>query len=132
MKRDVIRTGKRTNQGVVDDAISYAKRYVANNYQDNENQIGIDLLTKDQMSFELFEKRLAERKAREKALNEANKGRTTANVKYSFNLPPLSKADLTKEVKENDLEIDVSPGKRSFEESILIGASAITALFMFL
>lgn len=134
MKRDVTRTGKRTNQGVVDDAISYAKRYVSNNYQDHEHQNGIDLLTKNSISYELYEKHQANKKAREKAMREMKRGQTNGNVRYSFNLPPLSKSDLTGEadVFREDLEIDVTPGTRTLEESILIGVSAITALFMFL
>jgi hypothetical protein len=44
MKRDVTRTGKRTRRGMVDDAVSFAQRYVANNYRDGTNQRAIDFL----------------------------------------------------------------------------------------
>jgi len=54
MKRDVTKTGIRTNQGLMDDAVSYAKRYIANNYIDQSRQIGIDYLLGKRKS--LFEK----------------------------------------------------------------------------
>lgn len=44
MKRDVTKTGKRTSRGMMDDAVSFAKRYITNTYQDHINQRGIDLL----------------------------------------------------------------------------------------
>jgi hypothetical protein len=50
MKRDVTKTGIRTKQGMVDDAISYAKRYIANNYIDPSRQIGIDYLLGERQS----------------------------------------------------------------------------------
>lgn len=44
MKRDVTRTGKRTRRGMVDDAVAFAQRYVANNYRDSTFQKAIDFL----------------------------------------------------------------------------------------
>jgi uncharacterized protein (UPF0305 family) len=44
MKRDVTRTGQRTGRGMVDDAVSFAQRYVANNYQDKSFQKAINIL----------------------------------------------------------------------------------------
>lgn len=44
MKRDVTRTGRRTKMGVVDDALSFAQRYVVNNYRDSTFQKAIDFI----------------------------------------------------------------------------------------
>lgn len=55
MKRDVTKTGIRTKQGLMDDAVSYAKRYIANNYIDQSRQLGIDYLLGTRKS--LFEQR---------------------------------------------------------------------------
>lgn len=44
MKRDVTKTGRRTHKGALEDAISYAQRYISNNYRDLHKQRGIDLL----------------------------------------------------------------------------------------
>jgi hypothetical protein len=44
MKRDVTRSGVRTQRGAVDDAISGARRYFANNLRDLRRQLGIDVL----------------------------------------------------------------------------------------
>eukprot|EP01033_Poteriospumella_lacustris_P000157 gene158-104_t len=49
MKRDVTRTGKRTRRGMMDDAVSFAQRYLANNYRDSAYQralnffLGLDI-----------------------------------------------------------------------------------------
>lgn len=42
MKRDVTRTGKRTRRGMMDDAVSFAQRYLANNYRDSAYQRALD------------------------------------------------------------------------------------------
>lgn len=47
MKRDVTRTGVRTKRGVLDDAVSFAQRYIANNYHDSTYQSGLDMLIGD-------------------------------------------------------------------------------------
>lgn len=44
MKRDVTRTGVRTQQGAIDDAVSGMKRYYVNNYKDWRRQLGVDLM----------------------------------------------------------------------------------------
>lgn len=44
MKRDVTRMGVRTRRGMLDDALSFLKRYVANNYWDVAYQRALDLL----------------------------------------------------------------------------------------
>jgi hypothetical protein len=44
MKRDVTRSGVRTQRGAMDDAISGARRYFANNLRDLRRQLGIDVL----------------------------------------------------------------------------------------
>lgn len=49
MKRDVTRTGKRTRRGMMDDAVSFAQRYLVNNYRDSAYQralnffLGLDI-----------------------------------------------------------------------------------------
>ncbi len=42
LKRDVTRTGKRTNQGVFDDGMNSAMRYYINNYKDEQTQKALD------------------------------------------------------------------------------------------
>jgi hypothetical protein len=42
LKRDVTRTGKRTNQGVFDDGMNSAMRYYINNYKDEQTQRELD------------------------------------------------------------------------------------------
>ena len=42
LKRDVTRTGKRTNQGVLDDGFNSAMRYYLNNYRDEQIQKELD------------------------------------------------------------------------------------------
>jgi hypothetical protein len=42
LKRDVTRTGKRTNQGVFDDGMNSAMRYYINNYRDEQTQRELD------------------------------------------------------------------------------------------
>lgn len=44
MKRDVTRMGVRTKRGMLDDAVSFLRRYVANNYWDTAYQRALDLL----------------------------------------------------------------------------------------
>ena len=46
LKRDVTRTGKRTNQGVFDDGVNSAMRYFINNYRDESTQAAIDFTLK--------------------------------------------------------------------------------------
>jgi hypothetical protein len=44
MKRDITRTGVRTNKGALDDAVSGAQRFFVNNYRDAKRQLGIDMM----------------------------------------------------------------------------------------
>jgi hypothetical protein len=44
MKRDITRTGVRTNKGALDDAVSGAQRFFVNNYRDAKKQLGIDMM----------------------------------------------------------------------------------------
>ncbi len=48
MKRDVTKTGVRTGRGLVDDAFSFAQRYVSNNLIDPSYQRRIDFMLGDQ------------------------------------------------------------------------------------
>lgn len=44
MKRDVTMWGRRTKRGAVDDGLTFAKRYVINNYRDERKLRGLQLL----------------------------------------------------------------------------------------
>eukprot|EP01039_Chlorochromonas_danica_P006469 gene6469-7134_t len=44
MKRDVTITGTRTRHGVMEDAISYVRRYYSNNYRDPQRQIALNTM----------------------------------------------------------------------------------------
>jgi hypothetical protein len=54
MKRDVTQTGLRTRKGMLNDAVSFMKRYISNNYQDYQYQNGINFLLGNKLSFDSF------------------------------------------------------------------------------
>jgi hypothetical protein len=44
LKRDVTKYGKRTTRGAINDGVNSARRYFINNYHDEKNQLGLDLI----------------------------------------------------------------------------------------
>jgi hypothetical protein len=140
MKRDVTRQGKRTKRGIVDDMLSFTRRYISNNYHDAEYQNGLNLILRNSLDYQVFEKSYFYDSKNKKIEFQENSGKI--KVEMNFHPSKLFTSIVKKERKreqERKSKKQLKSGRKkggkatssSLSESMLFGASAlIIALFL--